>query len=346
MNSKIPYRFLLVSMLIWSGMQLFSQDKIVKVDGDTIDCRILSINDEKVEIEIKLDNRKVKSFIPVEKVEYFSFGIMEQLRKENDTSSVYLIELQDGSELYANIIGFGKDELLLKSQNMGKLSIKIFKIKKIENIQLTKSKQGDYWFPNPNATRYFFAPTAINLEKGTGYYQNAYVIINMVNYGVTDWFSVGGGFEFLSTVSSLSGGGTPIVFITPKVGFPVGKKLHLGAGFLGGFFVEETAGILYGVGTYGTTDNNVTLGLGWGFVSQNFQENPFITVSGMLRVGRKFGLVTENWLIPADGYYGLLSYGCRIFGPKMSVDIGLLNNGDIADILIIGLPYVDFVIKF
>lgn len=67
----------------------------------------------------------------------------------------------------------------------------------------------------------------------------------------------------------------------------------------------------------------------------------------MARVSRRIGLVTENWLVPADGYTGLISYGLRFMGERMTVDLAFINNADIADdVSVIGLPYVDFVIKF
>lgn len=345
LRSFFTFSFLCLSFL--STIHLYSQDKIFKANGDTLECRIVSINSENINIEIKMKNRLISSYIPVDQVTGYSFELIERLREECDTTAIYSIEFNEGSEIYARIQDIGMDELYLHSNALGNVTVKIFNIRKIESEKFSVDKKGKYWFPNPNATRYFFAPSAINLEKGTGYYQNVYVLLNMFNYGVTDWFSIGAGFEFISTFSSFTTNDIhPIAFITPKVGFPVGEKLHLGGGFLGGFFAEETAGMFYGLGSYGSFNKNVSLGLGWGFVGGEFQENPFITVSGMLRTGRKFSLVTENWFIPTEGYYTVISYGGRFFGPKISIDVGFLNNLDIIEFLPIGIPYVDFVLKF
>lgn len=321
----------------------FSQDLVVKINGDTLICKITSIDKEKINTQIKRNNTSLSTFIYLDQVKTYSFGLLEKLKAELDTHAVYNIELNEGSEIYAKIIDIGQDELTLESATLGKLNVKVYHIRKIESKEFSVDKKGKYWFPNPNATRYFFAPSAMNLEKGSGYYQNVYILLNMFNYGVTDWFSVGAGFEFISTFSSET---KPIAFITPKVGFPVGEKFHLGCGFIGGFFAEETAGMFYGLGSYGSTDKNVSVGLGWGFVGGEFQENPFVTLSGMLRVGRKFSFVSENWFLPTEGYYAVISYGGRFFGPKMSVDIGFLNNLDIIEFLPVGIPYVDFVLKF
>ncbi|MCX7986219.1 MAG: hypothetical protein N2662_04720, partial [Bacteroidales bacterium] len=109
---------------------------------------------------------------------------------------------------------------------------------------------------------------------------------------------------------------------------------------------EGNMGILYSIATYGNTDNNVTMGLGWGFIGEELAKRPVITISGMKRVSRKVGLVTENWIIPADGYKAVFSYGVRFFGEKIAIDLAFYNEKEIAQYLIIGIPYVDFVVKF
>jgi len=68
---------------------------------------------------------------------------------------------------------------------------------------------------------------------------------------------------------------------------------------------------------------------------------------GMARCSEKVWFVSENWLAPVDGekYYFLVSYGIRFSGRKMSVDLAFINSKDIVESLVIGIPYVDFVIK-
>jgi hypothetical protein len=71
-----------------------------------------------------------------------------------------------------------------------------------------------------------------------------------------------------------------------------------------------------------------------------------VTISGMTRISRRTALITENWLIPDNGFYGLYSYGIRFFSEKLSVDLAFINNQDIAKGLFIGIPIVNFVVKF
>ena len=211
-------------------------------------------------------------------------------------------------------------------------------------------RNGVYWFPNPNPTRYLFSPSAYNLKKGEGYYQNTYILLNSFNVGITDNFSFGGGFEFTSTFIV----GQPIFFLTPKLGFKINEKLHLGGGIMyasvPSFYSENSnrssLGFLYGLSTFGNEEKNFTTGLGWGFVDNSFSANPFITISGLIRLSRKAAFVTENWFIPTNGYTALFSYGIRFFGEKLSVDLAFINNPEIARGIGIGVPYADFVVKF
>ncbi len=227
-------------------------------------------------------------------------------------------------------------------------------IQKKELLSESSIKNNEYWFENPNATRYLFGPSAFNLKKGEGYYQNTMLLLNSFNVGITDYFSIGGGIEFLSTFITLSEGNfNPIIYFTPKVGFSVADNIHVGGGVLianipqFGETTNSGLGVLYGLGTYGNLDHNVTATIGWGSVDGNSFNKPLITVSGMTRVAKKTALVTENWLIPTDSSYEpIFSYGVRFFGENIAVDLAFINNWDIAQSLLIGVPYVNFVVKF
>jgi len=278
---------------------------------------------------------------------------------EFDSTSIYVIELLDGTEITGTYIGKTDELLFISTASIPRIEIPFVQIKSIKVAEQTSMRGDRYWFPNPNATRYFFAPSGFNLKKGEGYYQNSYLILNSVNYGLTNNISIGGSIELISTFSSLADGSfNPIILITPKVAFPVAKDLNVGAGLL---FLSipdidvdprTGAGIAYGIATYGNIEHNATIGIGWGFIDGYWADRPVITLNGMTRVRPNMSLVTENWIIPfgddleEGNYYGVYSYGVRFFGKKLSVDLAFINNRDIAEVLLIGIPYVDFVVKF
>ncbi|HEC43211.1 MAG TPA: hypothetical protein ENI20_10320 [Bacteroides sp.] len=262
------------------------------------------------------------------------------------SDSIARITLLDGSVFQGRIIKQTIQVTSLETESIGTIDIPSEKIASIEFLDSERFREGEYWFENPNSTRYLFSPTGIPLKKGEGYYQNTYVILQSFNYGITNNISIGGGFDVITPFVRE----TPVFFfLSPKLGFKVAEKLHIGGGILyvnTSSFDLESLLIGYGVFTYGNTDNNITAGLGWGFVDGESNSKPIITISGMTRVSRRFGLVSENWFIPTETYYGVLSYGMRFISEKITVDFAFLNNRDIFEAIIIGIPYLDFVVKF
>lgn len=271
-----------------------------------------------------------------------------------DKTKTYIFELQDGTKFIGSILQSDKLFVVVQTSSIPKIEIPFLKIKKIKVVDPSNLKNGEYWFPNPNRTRYLFSPSAFTLKKGEGYYQNTYGFLNSVNIGLSDHISIGIGLEFLSTFATLSAGSfDPVFFITPKIGYQITDKFHAGAGVLyiniPEFFGTDRRsglGIAYGIGTYGTPDHNITGGLGWGFFEGEFSNLPFVTISGTTRISRRTALVTENWIIPSGDYHALISYGVRFFGEKLTVDLAFINGSGIAEVFILGIPYVDFVVKF
>jgi hypothetical protein len=261
----------------------------------------------------------------------------------------YKIELRDGTRLTGTIVSQNDSIITVNLKNIGELKVRRSEVSKMIPLEASKQIKRSYWFPNPNATRLFFAPTAIPLRRGEGYYQNIYLIGNMFNVGVANNLSIGAGFDFISMFATMNEDWNPILNFNAKTGFKVHKKIHVGAG--GIVFAmpgEFNAGILYGLGTFGSFDNNFTIGSGWGFVDGEFEQRPFIMMGLMARCSEKIWFVSENWFAPVDDpeYYFVLSYGLRFSGRKISVDLGFINNKDIVQAIFIGIPYIDFVVKF
>jgi hypothetical protein len=272
----------------------------------------------------------------------------------SDSSKIYKVSLKDGSIYMGKLLKRDSLKIIMSTSEIPEIEIQTSKIDRIEEIIPKLMKNGSYWFPNPHATRYLFSPSAFNLKKGEGYYQNTLLSLNSFNIGITDHISVGGALELISTFAALSDPADfgPIFFITPKVGFNVSKNFNAGGGLLyvgvPSFNSDKRSdlGIVYGIGTLGSVNNNISGGIGWGFVEGTFSGKPVMTVSGTTRISRKTALISENWIVPSGSYYGIFSYGVRFFGEKMAIDFALVNSIDIAEILVFGIPFVSFAIKF
>jgi hypothetical protein len=266
-----------------------------------------------------------------------------QVNMPESQAKKVLVTMKDGSTMQGTVTSENAQEISLATENLGTISIKRDRIRSIVQLDSENLKKGKYWFPNPNYSRYFFGP-GIQLKKGDGYYQNVDLFLNTASYGLTNFFSIGGGVELFSTLS-----GHPIFVLMPKLGFQVGNSFWLGGGILYVNAFEGIGdfgglGIGYGSATFGNDNSNVSLGVGWGYFDGSWSEKPIVTVSGMTRVSRRIGLVTENWFVPN---YAVFSYGVRFMGEKIAVDIGLLNSKDIIKTFPIGVPaFLDFVLKF
>lgn len=275
------------------------------------------------------------------------------------TATVFL---KDGTQLRGSLISESADLIRIRTDNLGELSISLDKIEKIERYTAGYYKNGHFWPENPHSTRYFWAPSALPLRKGEAYYQNAYIFVNSVSVGVTDQFTMGGGFVLNPTFRDWQ-----VLFITPKISFPSQGNVTFGAGVIAvGVFNRQytydyqnpyssrssriktnLAGIAYGNVTFGDVERNTSLGLGWAFANDEFSARPVLNVSHMKRIGKKTGFVTENWIIVpggGDSALALLSGGVRIFGERTSVDLALWVPAGVGSFVVI--PYVDFVLKF
>lgn len=261
------------------------------------------------------------------------------------------VELVDGSRYYGRLLEADSFRIRIQHKT-GSLLFFTSQMQTCSRIEETEKPD------NPNSTRYFFAPSAIPLEKGAGYYQNAYLLMNSVNFGLSPHLSLGGGVII------------PLAFyITPKISYQAFKNVYLGAGFIAAStFIPESimsGGIPFGLFTYGNEVNNATLGVGYGLIwvegEYDHTQYPITTLNGMLRLSNRIVLVTENWLIPirqkhyvdefeevytysSDEFYMALSAGLRIrVGKKSTVDFApvLLQTEET-----LVLPYLDFVYKF
>jgi len=181
------------------------------------------------------------------------------------------------------------------------------------------------YFDIGNGNRLFFAPTARGLRQGEATLQDVNVYLVGLNYGLTRNISIGG-------YASLAPGLSPnqqLLVLTPKVSLPISEKVHVGAGLLYArvpkFDSNDNAngvGIGYGVVTYGSADNNLTFGLGYGFVNGDIGSTPVLQLGGQVRISRRVSLVSENYIL-ADSRAGMGGlYGIKINWRRTSLGMG------------------------
>ncbi len=275
-----------------------------------------------------------------------------------DADRTQIITLQDGSTLTGQITAIEEDKVIFVTQ-VGEVTIPIEQIENIREVGKESFKKGKYWFPNPNQTRLYLAPTGRMLEAGKGYFSDLLLFFPSVAYGITDNISIGGGISLFPGVDF----GNQLYYFFPRIGYSPSEKLSVAGSFLllrlpkfdddddeededEDDLIDEpkVAGILFGTATYGTGDASLTGGLGYGYVDDDFADKPVVLVGGEWRFFRRLSFVTENWIFP-EVDNPLISYGFRFFGENLSADIGLFTpTGD--DAIFPGFPLVSFTWNF
>ena len=84
---------------------------------------------------------------------------------------------------------------------------------------------------------------------------------------------------------------------------------------------RESAGLLYGVATWGSMDASLTAGVGYGYIGGTLANQPVLMLGGESRMSPRLSFVTENYLFP--GSNGLISAAIRFMGQDIAVDLGL-----------------------
>lgn len=235
------------------------------------------------------------------------------------------VRLKDGSVLIGRVESQSEAQVILITRSGARVEIPRAEIVSMRNVTLRPD--GQAWVEDPNGTRLFFSSTGRGLPKGEGYVSSFWLFFPFVGYGVTDWFTIAGGTPIFP------GGFGEVIYLAPKFTLFDRGKTSLSAGALSFFVTDQidagNAGILYGVGTYGTRDNAITLGAGWFYAQSedfnNISNEPVFMLGGERRISRRVKLVTENWLAVNPGVDGLWSGGFRFIGDRLSADLGFAS---------------------
>ncbi len=248
----------------------------------------------------------------------------------SDTTTVsykmYVVVKNDGTEYVGQILKQDSREVLIKTDKLGEIYIPKHEIKEIREIENIKEyKSGVSFRENRMASRYYLTTSAIPLGKGNDYFRLTYFLLE-AQFALGDNFSLG----VMTTPV-----GAPIV-LTPKFGYEVADKFHLGGGLLFGSLSwtrPDYGGLFgYGLATYGTKNHNVTLGAGYGFVygdgNVSGQNAPLISMGSHLRIGSSAFFNFEALIVVnSDFALGALIPGVRWVTKKQNVwDFGFTGG--------------------
>lgn len=228
--------------------------------------------------------------------------------------------------------------------------------------------------PNLISNSYVISNSGFAIPKGKFQYQNTVLLINKLSYGIANWLDVSAGFvAYLGDQGNLS----PTLGI--RVTTAVSRKIRLAISY--SFlrqtqFINTLEGTEYknnfistlalATGTFGTTEKNFSLGIGYGRQEERTAGYTF-TLAGITRISPKLSLTTDNYLrnwtsytdvynyyggaYNGSKYSGLLSAGLRMNFRTSALDFGLsyeygLGNGAKSNNDEFPFPYAGYRIRF
>ena len=294
------------------------------------------------------------------------------LAQEADTAALVQIELADGSVFVGIVVRETADEVVLRTQGGAEVTIPVAQIRRRALFE-GRVEDGRIVRYDPNRTRLLFSPTARALGRGQGYVAVYELVVPFVAVGITDAVSISGGTVLLPEAFGR------VLYVAPKVTVVERERLAVALGgvglgvFLGGFGEPAddddvgdwgTAGIGYGLVTYGGPEHALTLGAGFAFAEGELANGAVLTVGGETQLSNSIKLLTENYVIPFEqtttscfpdfctttsetGYEVIVSAGVRFFGENLAADFALWTSpGEFGGDTFPFLPWVGFAYNF
>ena len=258
------------------------------------------------------------------------------------SDTVMEIRLKEGSVLFGRIVAVDGDRVTIQLESGSRIDVER---PQIVSIRRTSSRmvRGERWEEDPNSTRLFFGPTGRPLGRGTGYFAVYELIMPFLSYGITDRISVSGGTPVIPGVTG------ELLYFAPKITLISRPSVNFSAGALA-FSVpseDESLGLVYGVGTLGSTDHAFTVGAGIPFIvgeEDEIADRAVVMLGAESRVSRRTKMIGESYFVPGESG-GIVALGARFFGERLSADAGLgfLFGGDDSSCCV---PIVNFVYVF
>jgi hypothetical protein len=101
------------------------------------------------------------------------------------------------------------------------------------------------------------------------------------------------------------------------------------------------------VATFGNENGNLSVGLGYGFANGVWADTPLLTLSGLLRTGKKSFLMTENYLIGLSGQLNTVTFlGGRTAWENVQLDYGFVTSLNSLGDGFAALPWLSLAVPF
>jgi len=260
----------------------------------------------------------------------------------NDLSSdpelFYRIRMLDGSSLIGKIISEDENSIVLRTISGFDRELELSEIESTRTMR-GRVRNGKFILTDPNSNRLLFIPTARPLPDGAGSIALYEVFFPMVSIGFADAITLAGGYSIhLSTVEQ-------VYYFAPKVTVLTSDNLDIACGMM--YFNStkhgsEGNGIVYVVGTKGSSERAITLGLMWDYRGEELEKHPMGVIGGEIQISNTHKLIMENWF-STNSKSSMTSIGVRFIGPRVSSEFGLFTSLDTGSSF---SPWINMIFNF
>jgi hypothetical protein len=226
---------------------------------------------------------------------------------ENQVQKLSIVIKNDGTEFIGYILSQDEREVLIETQNIGRVVIPKHEIREIREVTQRDMRDGVYVGSNIFSSRYFLTTNGLSMKKG-----EHYALINW--YGPEAHFSLADNFTLGGMTTWV---GVPVI-LSMKYSIPVTDNFHIGLGVLAGTLSWYDFGSVGALGyaslTIGDHNNNLTLSGGYAGITNGEDvsgSDPLLSVAGMVRLGKNISLVGDTFFYAGSDFLAIFIPGLR-----------------------------------
>ncbi len=232
-----------------------------------------------------------------------------------DSSHVYNLVFNDGSELLCNIVGFDSASLNFKALSGFEGNVELNSISKIKLVR-GEWKDNEYKVENPHSHHLVIFPTAETLPQGSIYMSISEVLFWSLTFAPTDFINVGAGSPMI-----------PGAFFSSLYGYVKLRLLnyegfHLSVGGVAVTALENMSSSSFIAGSAIYDKVKVTLSY-----YTNFDQFEMLNFGGEISLNNRMSLITEHDFFTVD-QSALHIYGVRFNGNSFGTDFGFIYLSD------------------
>jgi hypothetical protein len=255
------------------------------------------------------------------------------------------VVLAGGRVLESTILARNEDAVLVDVPGRGRvavLSSAVAEVTAEPGRELPSAAHRETWHPDPSAPRAMALPTAFLQRRGSVLLDQALGVTSL-RAGVLDHAEIA-----VSTAwpyAYADGAGWNVVG-TLEAGIGLGDRVHVAAGVLAFAAEGGSAAYLFGAFTVGTPDLYLSAYVGpplAGTAHAGDFGDRVAALSGLVRIGARLALVTENWVaLGSDTLQIANALGARVLLGRGALDVGVAR----VPATDLPVPWVGFSVAF